>query len=118
MNSAKDRVSDKAMPVVTITLDKERHLLFGLRAMKLIEKTTGKNVLSGEFWSNPSAADFSIMLWACLWHEDKDITIEQVDELVDKYSSVTEISEAIAKAWGNATPESDEKAGKESRPLG
>jgi len=108
---------DKTMPMVTIVLDKERHLLFGLRAMKLIEKTTGKNVLSGEFWSKPTAADFSIMLWACLCHEDKDITIEQVDELVDRYSSVTEISNAIAKAWGNAVPESDKKAGKEGRPL-
>ncbi|MDD4986931.1 MAG: hypothetical protein PHQ43_14380 [Dehalococcoidales bacterium] len=110
-------MSDKAMPEVTITLDKERHLLFGLRAMKLIEKVTGKNVLSGEFWKSPTAADLSVMLWACLKHEDDSLTIEKVDELVDKFSSITVISETIAKAWGNAIPESGKEA-REAAPLG
>ena len=104
-------MTDKVMPVVSIMLDKERHLKFGLKALKAIEGATKKNTLSGEFWGRPSAHDFSALLWAGLLHEEPSLTIEQTDDLVDNYSSIGAISESIAEAWGAAMPEPEEDKG-------
>jgi len=107
---------DKASPVITIKLDKERHLKFGLKALKSIEKASGQSALSGEFWSVPTATNFSILLWAGLLHEDPELTIEQVDELVDNYSSLDVLYTSIAQAWGAAMPEPDNE-GENGSPL-
>lgn len=108
---------DRSMPLVTITLDKERHLKYGLKSLKAIEMKTGKSALTNEFWAVPSATNFSILLWAGLLHEDPKLTLEQVDELVDTYSSLDALYSSIAEAWGASMPEPSSEGEKSESPL-
>lgn len=94
-------------PAVPIMLDRERHLKFGLRALRAIEEKTGKSALGGVFWEgkNPSTDDFTTLIWAGLLHEDKTLTIDQVIDLVDEHSSIPELLAALSKAYKVAMPE-------------
>jgi len=70
----------RAAPTVPIELDKPRNLKFTLNSMVLFEKHTGKrfNQLEGGL----SMEELRIMLWACLLHEDPDLTPEQVGDMI------------------------------------
>lgn len=70
--------------LVDIILDKERHLKFNLNALILAEKITGKKL--SELGNNEQAFDLEFlraMVFVGLLSEDKDLTIEQVGELID-----------------------------------
>lgn len=84
---------------VTIQLDKERHLLINLNSMCAFEEQTGKKFLDvtdslskGEW---PSVTDFRALFWAALIHEDKNLSVEQVGELIAP-SDMNKLAEAIS----------------------
>jgi len=109
----------KLNPAIAIMLDRERHLKFGLRALRAIEEKTGRSALGDEFWKDkePSTEDFITLIWAGLLHEDKELTIDQVIDLVDEYSSIPELLAALTKAYKVAMPE-PEKPRKRAKKAG
>jgi len=94
------------VPLVKIKLDKVRHLRLDLNAMVAYEHSSGKSI--AEFRDNPSAESIRCLLWACLLHEDKELTTEAVGAMVHG-GNITEISGALNKALEVAQPESDPK---------
>ena len=98
---------DKAKPKILIMLDKKRHLLLDLNAMVAFEDVTGKNLMQGLGANELTAKDFRALLWACLYHEDKDLTIEAVGGMIHS-GNLDDITNNLAKAWDVAMPEAEE----------
>lgn len=70
--------------VVTITLDKERTLKYNLNALICAEEITGKKLASlGEDANGFDLSFLRGMLFAGLKHEDKELTLEQVGDMID-----------------------------------
>jgi len=90
---------------VLIELDKPRTLRYGLNALVTIEEQIGKP-LTGLDFNNVSVKDLRAILYAGLFHEDKELTPEKVADLVDEFSSIENISgklgEAMTLAFGGA----------------
>lgn len=85
--------------LVTVELDKKRNLLINLNSMCAFEEKTGKKFLDvtdslskGEW---PSVTDFRALFWAALIHEDKDLTLEEVGEMIAP-SDMNKLAEAIS----------------------
>lgn len=91
-------------PSVTINLDKPRTLRYGINALAKIEDLTGKP-LSKLDLTQVGIKDILIITYAGLAHEDKDLTIEKVGDLIDEHSDITEVAtcvgEALTQAFGN-----------------
>jgi len=100
---------NKAKPLVQITLDKERNLLLNLNTMVKFEEITGKNLLQSASFTDLSITDLRVLVWACLLHEDKELTLDQVGEMVD-VDNLAEVSNKLAIAWGVASPEVDKES--------
>lgn len=97
-------------PYVDINLDKPRKLLFNFNAMVLFEEATGISILNQSVWSNLTAKNIRALVWACLVHEDKMLTLEQVGEMLG-LGNLEEITEKLALAWANAMPNKKEEKG-------
>ena len=95
---------DKVKPEVSITLDKERHLLMNLNAMVAFEEATGKNIMQGIDANSMTAKDFRALLWACLLHEDESLKIEDVGKMIHT-GNMNELTEKMLQAWELASPE-------------
>jgi len=100
------------LTLVTINLDKERHLRLTMKGMIVFEKLTGKNLLKGFEFKELTLGDTAAMMWACLIHEDKELTYDDVCCMVDT-SNIEMAMEALTKCLTQSFPET--KAG--SRPL-
>lgn len=100
-------------PMIELELDKKRRLLLNFNAMALFEEQTGKNILASDVMENPSARDIRALLWACLVHEDPELTVEQVGAMIHM-GNIRDISQAIAAAWKKALPKA---RGGQVRPL-
>lgn len=94
----------KMIPIVDVELDRPRKLKYDFKAMRLIEKETGKNTLNSKIWQEMNATDLSIFLWAGLKHEDPDLTVEQVEEILHP-GNMAETIYKVGEAWGLSMPE-------------
>lgn len=81
-----------------VMLDRERHMRLDFYALALAEEKTGRNMLTGEGWGfqardregNPTgepakrlnATEISTLIWACLVHEDPELTVEDVRKML------------------------------------
>lgn len=84
--------------VVVVNLDKERHLKFNLNALILAEEITGKKLAElGEKKENFDLAFLRAMLYAGLKHEDKELTLEEVGDLIDM-DNMEEVTEKLGEA--------------------
>jgi hypothetical protein len=92
--------------LVPIELDKTRHLLLDLNAMCFFEKATNKSLW--EVGEKFSATDLRALLWACLIHEDKMLTTNDVGNLIHP-GNMKQVSEVLMKAYAGAMPEVKEK---------
>lgn len=90
--------------LVKITLDKERHLRLALKGMLAFEKLTGRNLLKGFNLKDLTMEDFAALAFACLIHEDKDLTYDDVLILIDA-SNLPVIIEAVDKCIEQSFPE-------------
>jgi len=110
-------MSAKVRPSVTISLDKERHLLLDLNAMVSFQEATGKNLfkesVAKALARDMSPMDLRALLWACLLHEDEALTLKQVGSWIHA-GNTAEISAGIMEAWSKAIPEVEAK---QPRPL-
>lgn len=111
-------VKPSAIRTVEIELDKVRHLRMSLGAMKIIEEKTGENPWAGSSWNFNDTNKLAIFLWACLRHEDPELSIEQVLELPGtELANVPYIIDRLSMLWGFSMPEpSDETVGEEKDP--
>ena len=104
---------EKAQPAVTITLDKERRLKMDLNAMYAFEEATGKSLFNGKtlesFQKEFTARDLRALLWACLLHEEKTLTIEQVGTWVNM-GNIKEITKQVMLAFTASMPEGKKEA--------
>lgn len=83
---------DKINPLVTIHLDKERHLKLTLGGMREYLELTGRDILTQgiDLFKLPPA-DLQRLFWICLKHEDKELTEEMVGELFDTKNVITDL---------------------------
>lgn len=80
---------------VPLMLDRERHLRFSLGTIRRLKDKLGKTALE-EGVSTDLLAE---LLWFGLTHEDADLTVEQVEEMVD-LEHLTEVMDAVSAATG------------------
>ena len=111
----------KANPIVTVMLDKERHLKYNFNAMAAFTEATGKNLFKSEtiraILQDLNPYDFRALTWACLVHEDKTLTLDQVGDLLDlETADGAVITRKLLEAIGFALPEPD-KEEKQAIPL-
>lgn len=99
--------------LVTIKLDKERHLRLTLKGMLEFEKITGKNLLKGFDLKELTLEDTAALIWACLIHEDKELTYDDVLCMVD-LSNLVIATDAVSMCLEQSLPES---GGGKARPL-
>jgi hypothetical protein len=95
---------DSVVPLIPITLDKERHLRFDARAM------AGAEYALSEFWGKSMSIyaalteiplrinDIAIMLYYALRHEDPRLTPDAVWALMDQ-APIADIMGALTDAW-------------------
>lgn len=99
---------------ITINLDKPRTLRYGMNALAKIEDVTGKSLLAFDL-NNVGVKDLLAIIYSGLCHEDKNLTIEQVGDLIDEYSGISEIAEklgeALTEAFGADATEKGDKSG-------
>jgi len=91
------------MVKIPIKLDKKRNLLLNGNVMVSFEEATGKNLFQGDSLDNLSAKDFRALVWACLLHEDKDLTLEQVGAMIGA-GNIEDIAAKLSEVWEGATP--------------
>lgn len=82
---------------VTIQLDKPRTLRYGMNALIKIEELTGKNLTKLDL-DDISIKDLRTIVYAGLFHEDKDLTPEKCADLIDDYSDITTAAEKLGEA--------------------
>ena len=92
--------------MVTIKLDKERHLKLALRGMVAFEGLTGKNLLNGIDFTQMTMQEVAGLMWACLLHEDKKLTFDDFLDMVS-LSDITRLSEAIAQCITESMPDAE-----------
>lgn len=86
----------KEKKMVTINLDKERHLYFTLNSLELIEDMTGTSV--DKIGENMNMKTLKVIVYAGLVHEDKALTVNEVGELIG-VEKIEEVSKAVAEAF-------------------
>ena len=96
------------MSFYPIQLDKMRNFKYGMKALHLIEKKLEKPIAKIDM-ENLTMEDAAVIIWAGLQHEDKDLTPNKVMDLVDEYSNIPAVmqamGEAFAAAFGADAPE-------------
>lgn len=98
-----------AKAFIPYELDKVRNLRYNLRALSLVEEAVGIPLAQLNV-NNVSIKDTSIMIWAGLYHEDKDLTPDIVMDLIDEYSSIEDASDIMIRALDEAFGEKNKKA--------
>jgi len=80
---------------VPIVLDKLRHLRYTLRTIRKIREEFGADAIE----DGVPAALLGKFVWYGLTHEDPDLSLEQVEEMVDG-QNLEEVSNALLAAFG------------------
>ena len=82
---------------VPIELDKTRNLRIGFKAASIIEESFNKPLSAIDF-EELTIKELATLIYAGLIHEDKELSVEKVIDLIDEHSNLTEISEKLGKA--------------------
>lgn len=98
------------MKTVTVTLDKERQLKFGVKAFLAIEKAAGVPMEKLDYNMQES---LFILLLGGLIHNDRKLTLDKVIDLVDKKVEKVAADEKIGfmEAYGKVMQELGEALG-------
>lgn len=87
--------------IVMIKLDRDRELKFGHKALKQIKQMTGKSVTEIDLSSLPDE-DIEKIMFAGLRHEDPELKLEQMEDLLDKAPKYMDIIVGLTKAFNVA----------------
>lgn len=90
-------MANKKRGYVEIELDKKRKLRYDFNAMCELEDVLGRPLqeLSDK---NLRMKDMRAMLWAGLLHQDPDLDILEVGNLIDEAESMQYVAEKVAEA--------------------
>ena len=99
--------------LVTIQLDKERHMRLSLKGMIEYGKLTNQNLLEGFNFKSMNLEEVGALLWACLIHEDRDLSLDDVLCMID-VGNLTDVIDALTKCISQSLVE--KKAGKPPLP--
>lgn len=108
-------VDDIAYQGVEIHLDKVRHLHFKFRGIKIIVEKYGSiqkavEVLQKTFQGAEKEIDvnvidaISVLTYAGLVHEDKDLTQDDVEDILD-FRNIAELPGKLIEALSNSLPQ-------------
>lgn len=95
-------------PFVTINLDRPRRLRYTMNALISMEEALGKPI--GQLISDYNTGtigfkDMRIIIWAGLLHENPDLTLEQVGDMIDEAESLKYVmlkaGEALRTTFGD-----------------
>lgn len=86
---------------VTVELDKARNLRYGMNALVKVEELTGKPITKLDL-ENISIRDLRTIVYAGLFHEDKDLTPDKVGNLIDEYSDINIVAAKLGEAFNLA----------------
>lgn len=75
----------------------ERHLHYNLNSLEIIEDLTGSTL--DKVTKNLTMKTLKVLVYAGLIHEDKDLTVEAVGEMIG-FGDIQAVSEAIGQAFG------------------
>ena len=92
------------MELVTVQLDKERHLKLTARGMLGFQTLTGKNLFGGIDLKDMEGKEFISLLWACLIHEDKELKYDDVLDMVE-IGDIPGLTRAISRCIVESFPE-------------
>lgn len=95
-------------------LDKIRNFRYGMKAISLIEKKLKKPVAKIDM-ENLTMEDAAVMIWAGLQHEDRELTPDKVMDLVDDYSDITTVMQAMGEAFQGAFGKNEENKVQEEK---
>jgi len=90
--------------LVTVKLDKVRHLRLAAKGMVEFEKITGKNLLKGLNLDEMTIGDEVALMWACMIHEDKELTYDDVLDMVD-LSNINIVDQAVTDCINQSLPD-------------
>lgn len=99
-------MSRPTIPVVEIELDKIRHLRLDFNALARAEEATGKSLLNGIAWQNMTVKDYRALVWACLLHEDPELTLEDVGSLIH-VGNVEYVTSCLTQLWAASNPKEE-----------
>lgn len=94
--------------MVTIKLDKERHLRLALRGMLAYEKMIGKSLFKGFDIKTMSTREISVLLWACSIDEDRELKYEDFIDIVE-VGHIPELTEAVSQCILESFPDTKGK---------
>lgn len=87
--------------LVIIELDKVRTIKFGIKAMKKLEKMFNCKLLKAlEKMSDLSTDEAVKVLFIGLSWEDKDLTLEQLEDLLDEHVMIGDLLKKISDSIG------------------
>ena len=86
---------------VTIQLDKPRTLRYGINALAKIEDIIGRPIMGLDL-EKLGIKELLAIVYAGLYHEDKNLTVSKVGDLIDDYSDLNEIAEKLGEALTEA----------------
>lgn len=97
--------------MVSVQLDKIRSFRYGMRALSRIEGLLGTPVSKLDF-DNLTQLQLATIICCGLMHEDTNLTPEQTMDLIDEYSSLSDITQKMGEAFGEAFGTKKIKQGK------
>lgn len=92
----------------SIEMDKVRNFRYGMKALSIIEKKFKKPIAKVDL-SNMTMEETAIIIWAGLVHEDKNLTVDKVMEIIDEKGNLQEVIAAMGEAFDNAFGGGEEK---------
>lgn len=98
-------MANKQRGMVKVQLDKVRNLRYTMNALAEIEDILG--VPLGEMGNiQMTMKNIRVILWAGLIHEDKELTLEQVGDMIDM-SNIQEVQEKLTEAFAVGQEKND-----------
>jgi hypothetical protein len=100
-----------SMVFIPVELDKPRKIVFGWGALKLFKKNYGKSLFKVDF-DNEDIDDIVPLVFYCgLVHEDPELTVERVTQLIDENLGLKGSLEIMEKIMAELEGDSDTKNG-------
>lgn len=96
-------VSDVRTPVVSVQLDRQRHLRYDLNALALLEEKFGSLDEMVKAFDRPSARNVRTVLHAGLVHEDSALTEQDVGAMLT-LAQIPAVVASITEALNFAMP--------------
>ena len=84
-----------------IQLDKTRNLRYGMKALSMAEDIMGKPIMTLDL-NQVTIKDVSTLLWCGLVHEDKELTVDRVMDLLDECEDFQDVFAKVGKALEEA----------------